>query len=144
MSSLWTPEGEHRIPLQPEPPPASSAPPSRGASTAASQERTDDADSKEEQELRSVARELLSTPVEDVIANHCYGLFELGALHLSQQPANLTAAREAIDAMGFLVEGLGKRLGRHALSLAEGLTQLRLAFVKITEISNEPGEPSGS
>ena len=68
-------------------------------------------DQPSEEELRQLARELSETPVEDIIANHCYGLFELAALHLSQQPVNLVAARLAIDAMGQLVDGLGERLG---------------------------------
>lgn len=88
--------------------------------------------------MRRLARELAATPVEDIVANHCYGLFELAALHLSAKPANLEAARIAIDAMGLLVEGLGARLGPHEASLAEGLTQLRLAFVRIAETTGAP------
>jgi hypothetical protein len=86
-----------------------------------------------EEEIRELARQLAAAPPEDVIANHCYGLFELAALHLSQSPVNVPAARLAIDAMGFLVDGLGSRLGAHAAALADGLTQLRLAFVRITD-----------
>jgi hypothetical protein len=80
-----------------------------------------------------MAREFAETPVEDIISNHCYGLFELAALHLSQQPVNLASARLAIDAMGYLVEGLGERLGQTAGTLADGLTQLRLAYVRIAD-----------
>ncbi|MGO8876820.1 MAG: hypothetical protein ACLQNG_13780 [Acidimicrobiales bacterium] len=143
MSSLWTPDGEHKVP-RPEdsgtsrsgpsagsggsPPPA---PPSRGPAPERAGEAG--ADQPSEEELRQLARELSETPVEDIIANHCYGLFELAALHLSQQPVNLVAARLAIDAMGQLVDGLGERLGPHAGTLADGLTQLRLAFVRIAE-----------
>jgi len=58
-------------------------------------------------------------------------LFELAALHLSQQPPQLDKARLAIDALGMLVDGLGDRLGQHAEPLTEGLSQIRLAFVKI-------------
>jgi hypothetical protein len=88
--------------------------------------------------MRIVARELLAAPIEAVIANHCYGLFELAALHLSQQPPNLDAARAAIDAMGFVVEGLGARLGQHAATLEDGLTQVRLAWVKLAETPPAP------
>ena len=84
-----------------------------------------------EAELTEIARQLANAPAEDVIANHCYGLFELAALHLSQQPPQLEKARLAIDALGLLVDGLGDRLGQHAEALTEGLSQLRLAFVKI-------------
>ena len=84
-----------------------------------------------EEELLEVAKHLAGVPAEDVVANHCYGLFELAALHLSQQPPQLDKARLAIDALGLLVDGLGDRLGQHAGALTEGLSQLRLAFVRI-------------
>jgi hypothetical protein len=87
-----------------------------------------------EEELLEVAKHLAAAPAEDVVANHCYGLFELAALHLSQQPPQLEKARLAIDALGMLVDGLGDRLGEHAAPLAEGLTQLRLAFVRISSV----------
>jgi len=83
--------------------------------------------------LIEVARQLSAAPAEDVVANHCYGLFELAALHLSQQPPQLEKARLAIDALGLLVDGLGDRLGQHAPALADGLSQLRLAFVRIAD-----------
>ena len=85
-----------------------------------------------EEELLEVAAQLAAAPAEDVVANHCYGLFELAALHLSQQPPRFDKARLAIDALGLLVDGLGDRLGQHAPPLAEGLAQLRLAFVRIS------------
>jgi hypothetical protein len=85
-----------------------------------------------EEELLEVAQQLAAAPAEDVVANHCYGLFELAALHLSQQPPQFDKARLAIDALGLLVDGLGDRLGQHAPPLAEGLAQLRLAFVRIS------------
>ena len=85
-----------------------------------------------EEELLEVAKHLAAAPAEDVVANHCYGLFELAALHLSQQPPQLDKARLAIDALGLLVDGLGERLGQHAAALADGLSQLRLAFVRIS------------
>jgi hypothetical protein len=37
----------------------------------------------------------------------------------------------AIDAMGCLVEGLGARLGPDAVTMAEALSNIRLAFVQI-------------
>lgn len=99
-----------------------------------------------EEEMMEVARELAAAPVEDVIANHCYGMFELAALHLSQQPPQLPQARVAIDAFGYLVDGLGERLGQHAATLGEGLNQLRLAFVRIAEAGGAAmsGGPAGA
>ena len=75
--------------------------------------------------------ELADAPVEVVVANHCYGLFELAAVYLSQQPPLLDQARLAIDALGCLVDGLAGRLGEGESALKEGLTNLRLAFVQI-------------
>ena len=98
-----------------------------------------------EEELVEIARQLAAAPAEDVVANHCYGLFELAALHLSQQPPQLDKARLAIDALGLLVDGLGERLGQHAEGLVDGLSQLRIAFVKIAAArpgadGQDPGE----
>jgi hypothetical protein len=150
VSTLWTPDGEHRVTRETEqplsgspgaPPPAhpsSSAPGPQGAAGPDS-----DDDSYTEEEMRELARSLLAAPVEDVIANHCYGLFELAALHLSQQPANLDAARTAVDAMGALVEGLGARLGQHHSVLAEGLAQLRVTWVRISDAQTSPGNNGG-
>lgn len=147
MSSLWTPGGEHKVPRPDEPGAAQGAPdePRGGGSPpGAPPSRPPRYDTAErdggavegeptEEELRELAQQLAAAPPEDVIANHCYGLFELAALHLSQVPVNVPAARLAIDAMGLLVDGLGARLGAHAATLAEALTQLRLAFVRITD-----------
>ncbi len=93
----------------------------------------DEMDEATAAELQELTRQLASAPPEDVVANHCYGLFELAALHLAQQPANLEAARLSIDAMALVVDGLGDRLGQHHTSLADGLSQLRLAYVRIVD-----------
>jgi hypothetical protein len=76
-------------------------------------------------------RQLVSTPAEIVVANHAYGLFELAAIHLSENPPRIDDARLAIDAMANLVEGLAGRLGEPERSLKEALSQIRLAFVQI-------------
>ncbi len=129
MSSLWTPEGEHAVPRRSsgaaEPDAASAAAPGPGpvAGTGEGPELAD--------ELAEVERELLGVPVDDVLANHCYGIFQLAALHLGQQPPHLDQARLAIDALGALVDGLGERLGASYPTLVDGLAQIRLAFVQI-------------
>ena len=85
------------------------------------------------------------------MANHCYGLFELAAVYLSQQPAMLDQARVAIDALGSLVTGLEGRLGEAEVPLKDGLSQLRLAYVQIdgaqragAEVASEAGVNGGS
>jgi hypothetical protein len=89
----------------------------------------------DEQELAAqvaaMRSELAASPVEVVVANHCYGLFELAAVYLSQQPPLLSQARVAIDALGSLLGGLEGRLGDAEEPLKDGLSQLRLAYVQI-------------
>jgi hypothetical protein len=76
-------------------------------------------------------RELANAPVEVVVANHCYGLFELAAVYLSQVPPLLPQARLSIDALACLVDGLKGRLGEAEGPLKDGLSQLQLAYVQI-------------
>src|SRR3954469_20356984 len=95
MSSLWTPGGER--PVSPESP------------------EDEQGLSREKEELVSELQEaraqLAQTPAALVVANHAIGLFQLAAIHLDQDPANLDDARLAIDALAALVEGLQGRLG---------------------------------
>lgn len=136
MSSLWTPEGEHRVPRpsSAEPSDDHPAPPAGAAAPGEASAETDEALAAHLEELRG---QLLATPVEVVVANHAYGLFELAAIHLSERPPALDQARLAIDALGTLVEGLQGRLGQAEPSLVDALAQIRLAFVQI-QASSEP------
>jgi len=89
----------------------------------------------------------VSTPAEVVIANHAYGLFELAAIHLSQQPPRLDDARLAVDAMASLVENLEGRLGEPEQSLRDALSQIRLAFVQISgtaRLADGEAPPTGT
>jgi len=81
--------------------------------------------------MEELRRQLVEAPPEVVVANHCYGLFELAAVYLSQSPPLLPQAQLAIDALGYLVDGLGDRLGEAGGTLRDGLAQLRLAFVQV-------------
>jgi hypothetical protein len=83
------------------------------------------------EQVAAMRAELAGSPAEVVVANHCYGLFELAAVYLSQQPALLDNARLAIDALGSLLDGLAGRLGDGEAQLRDGLSQLRLAYVQI-------------
>lgn len=101
--------------------------------------------------VAAMQQELANAPVEVVVANHCYGLFELAAVYLSHQPALLPQARLAIDALGFLVDGLAGRLGDAEAQLKDGLSQLRLAYVQIdgaqragAEVASAAGANGGS
>lgn len=132
MSSLWTPGGERPIPRTPAE--ASTSRPAPAAQGAGQPVEMDDEELTPEQmaaEMEAVREQLSNTPAAAVVANHCFGLFELAALHLSLQPPQISEASLAIDAMAALVEGLGERLGEHRGQLNEALAQLRLAFVQI-------------
>ena len=130
MSSLWTPSGEHFPKKEGEDDASSSrigaTGPGRvtepeGAATQAEAQAAVDA----------MRAQLANTPAEIVVANHCYGLFELAAIYLSQAPPMLFEARLAIDALGYLLDGLRGRLGEAEPSLHESLSQLRLVFVRL-------------
>ena len=94
-------------------------------------------------EVDAMRAQLASTPAEVVVANHCYGLFELAAIYLSQTPAMLFEARLAIDGLGYLLDGLRGRLGEAEQPLQESLSQLRLAFVRLEGNENSASESAG-
>jgi hypothetical protein len=116
-------------------PPGSGRPPGGG-------DGLDDLSPDERQELAAqldeLRSQLVNTPADVVVANHAYGLFELAAIHLSQQPPNLEEARLAVDALGALVSGLAGRLGEAEPSLNDALAQIRLTYVQISEMVNQP------
>lgn len=140
MSSLWTPGGEHRVDRQN--PAADEAPEPSGG-----EQPPDDLEAQGEThrleatqaEMEAVRAQLASVPATQVVANHAMGLFELGAIHLSQEPPNLAEAVLAIDAMATLVEGLGERLGDAAPTLAAALAQIRMAFVQVRSTNATAG-----
>ena len=142
MSSLWTPEGEH--PVSPEGQGAAQSPPPGAGRRPLPPETEPDSEEQAavEADLDQLRRQLAETPVEVVVANHAFGLFELAALHLSLQPPQLDEARLAIDAVAALSEGLAGRLGDAEPTLREGLAQLRLAYVQIKTLADgAEGEP---
>lgn len=129
MSSLWTPSGEHR----PEPPPGPSAPPGAPDEDTAAR-------------MAELREQILATPVEDLVANHVIGLWEIAALHLGAAQErgrdSVRAAGLVVDAVGALVEGLGDRLGGHSPALREALAQLRLAYVRMAGPTASPQSPA--
>jgi Domain of unknown function (DUF1844) len=132
MSTFWTPEGERPIPR--DPPPSSDRAPA-GSASGGPGPQGEELSAEDEAALTELQQQLAQTPVELVIANHAFGLFELAALHLSLQPPQLRQARQAIDALGALVEGMAGRLGEYERQLIEGLANLRMAFVQIRAAS---------
>lgn len=123
MSSLWTPGGERPISREPA---TDVDTDSGGPELTAEQEQLLG-------ELQAAREQLAQTPASLVVANHAIGLFQLAAIHLDRDPANLDDARLAIDALAALVDGLEGRLGDEEEALREALAQLRLAFVEVAK-----------
>jgi hypothetical protein len=134
MSSIWTPGGERPVPRADAP----VAEPAGGAYDDGGQELTQE---EYEAQMAALQQQLAETPAADVVANHCFGLFELAALHMSLRPPQLGEASLAIDALAALVDGLAGRLGEHESQLKEGLASLRLAFVQIRAANLGTAEP---
>ncbi len=141
MSTLWTPDGEHPVGRPDDPGPAQTSSDPLGPDGGEPAELGEEELAAQVEAMRS---ELASSPVEVVVANHCYGLFELAAVYLSQQPPLLDQARLAIDALGCLVDGLEGRLGEGEDGLRDGLSQLRLAYVQIDGARRAAADVTGS
>ncbi|GEM_PF-703864 len=144
VSTLWTPEGEHPVGRAAAREKPASPQGTEGSRPSARPDLDEPDIDQPEQELSQADQEqiaarleelqhqIVSTPAEVVVANHAYGLFELAAIHLSQNPPRLEDARLAVDAMAGLVESLEGRLGEPEKSLHDALAQIRLAYVQIS------------
>lgn len=144
MSSLWTPGGEHPVDRERDQPAEGVVPaadPSLDDELAAALPEgvsVDDLSPEEraraEQMIKEMAEareRLLDAPASTVVANHAMGLYELGALHLSQPTPNFHEASVAIDALAAIVEGLAGRLDDAEATLREALDQIRQAYVQL-------------
>jgi hypothetical protein len=146
--SLWTPSGEH--PVGDDRPDRAGEPggeaPSAGSGAGAGGRAGGPGSVGDgaQADIDALRQQLSEAPADMVVANHCYGLFELAALYLSDSPPHLDNARLAIDALGFLVDGLGERLGEAHPSLRDALAQIRLAFVQISAAQEQPGQQAGT
>jgi methionyl-tRNA formyltransferase len=88
-------------------------------------------------ELAEARERLADTPSSMVVANHAMGLYELGAIHLSNNPPNLSEAKVAIDAMAAIVDALPGRLGEHEETLHAARAQIQMAFVELSTQDDE-------
>jgi hypothetical protein len=144
MSSLWTPSGEHfpeKDDAAASPPPA---PPGGGSPPDDADTDVEPLSAEAQAEIDAMRQQLANSPAEVVVANHCYGLFELAAVYLSQTPPMLFQARLAIDGLGSLLEGLKGRLGEAEPSLLDALSQLRLAFVQLEGVERAAAESAAN
>jgi len=139
MSSLWTPSGEH-FPKKEGEQDAPRSPVGNPTQTGVTGPPSAESQAEAQAAVDAMRAQLADTPAEIVVANHCYGLFELAAIYLSQTPPMLFQARLAIDGLGYLLDGLRGRLGEAEPSLHESLSQLRLAFVRLEGTENAASE----
>jgi len=139
MSTLWTPGGE--VPVgdrSSRAPDDSAASDGSAASDAAADFDLDSLSPEEREQAEQYIRELAESrerlkavPASVVVANHAMGLYELAALHLSNQPPNFAEGAVAIDALGALLDGMKGRLGEAEPTLQDALSQIRMAFVQL-------------
>ena len=131
MNSLWTPDGEHNVDPEQE----------AGSSefSELSQDEQDQAEALAA-DMNAVREQLAAAPAEIVVANHLMGLYELAAIHLSQQPPKMDEASLAIDAMSAVLDSLAGRLGEAEGTLKDALHQIRLAFVQLGNQEDTPDE----
>jgi hypothetical protein len=132
MSTLWTPDGERKVP------PANDEQPTAPSGEGAEPELTPE----QQEQARAMAKELaeartriLATEASTVVANHAFGIYELAAIHLTADEPKLSEAQVAIDALGALVNGLKGRLGEVEGTLIDALRQAQLLYVQRVEAS---------
>jgi hypothetical protein len=92
-------------------------------------------------EAERLRAELLAADPADLITNYAYGLFELARLYLGAEPPRLRDASLAIDALAGLIQATANHLGEQGTLLEQGLRNLQLAFV---QLSNLAGTEEGS
>ena len=154
MSSLWTPGGEH--PVEPEEVSGTDGADggqsfytgltdqfTGGGGEALSPEERQQAEDMA-REMAEVQEQIASAPAAVVVANHLMGFYELAAIHLSQQPPNMSEASVAIDALGAVVEKLPGRLGEAEATMRDALHQIRLAYVSVEKALRDAAENPGS
>ena len=149
MSSLWTPSGEH-FPERDQGGGASARiPGTAGIAAGALHRDPRDEDgtaltAEAQAEMDAMRQQLAQTPAEVVMANHCYGIFELATIYLSNSPPMFFEARLAIDGLGGLLEAVKGRLGEAEPSLLQALSQLRLVYVQLEGAERAAAESAAS
>ena len=142
--SLWTPDGEHEIDR------SSSENPIADTEEDTNLEDLpgfDELTTEQQEQARAMAAELAAarqrlsqTPAAEVIANHVMGIYELAAIHLSDENPKLNEAQIAIDAMTGIVEALEGRLGENENVIKDALQQIQMAYVQVASIEAQGEE----
>ena len=139
MTGLWTPGSGDPEPRPGQDGPSGPQQPGPGGPEA-------EPSPEEIAALRELHAQLAATPVENVIVNHAFGIWQLALVHLGvvtppdeagRTPApNLAAAGLAIDALAVLVDGLSERLGEGEQMLREALGQAQMLYVEVADQAN--------
>lgn len=139
--SLWTPDGEHEVNKGSDRDPN---PQVNDDNELTDLPGFDDLTPEQQEQARAMAAELAAarerlsqTPAAEVIANHVMGIYELAAIHLSNDVPNLSEAKVAIDAMSGIVASLVGRLGENETVIKDALQQIQMAYVQMTDNSNQ-------
>ena len=141
---MWTPDGEHEIDR------SSSENPIADTEEDTNLEDLpgfDELTTEQQEQARAMAAELAAarqrlsqTPAAEVIANHVMGIYELAAIHLSDETPKLNEAQIAIDAMTGIVEALEGRLGENESVIKDALQQIQMAYVQVASIEAQGEE----
>ena len=141
---MWTPDGEHEIDR------SSSENPIADIEEDTNLEDLpgfDELTTEQQEQARAMAAELAAarqrlsqTPAAEVIANHVMGIYELAAIHLSDENPKLNEAQIAIDAMTGIVEALEGRLGENENVIKDALQQIQMAYVQVASIEAQGEE----
>ncbi|MGC2484638.1 MAG: hypothetical protein WA359_00130 [Acidimicrobiales bacterium] len=83
---------------------------------------------------------LKSTPVEMILANHLFVLFQVAALRLGETPPDLAGAQLVIDTVAAMIGAAGDRLGEHADLYRNALAEVQQAYVRA---KSAPTSPAG-
>ena len=142
--SLWTPDGEYEIDR------SSSENPIADTEEDTNLEDLpgfDELTTEQQEQARAMAAELAAarqrlsqTPAAEVIANHVMGIYELAAIHLSDENPKLNEAQIAIDAMTGIVGTLEGRLGENENVIKDALQQIQMAYVQVASIEAQGEE----
>lgn len=92
-------------------------------------------------EMGRVRQEMLSVPAAEIVANHLMGIYELGAIHLGENPPNFAEATVAIEALRAVLERLEGKFGEAEAVLRQALAQLQQAFVQLKEQAEASSAP---
>jgi hypothetical protein len=80
---------------------------------------------------------LRETPVELILGNHLFVLFQVAALRLAEVPPNLDAAQLVIDTVDAIVGATGERLGEYAEIYRNALAEVQQAYVRAKASASE-------